>query len=140
MSENSFSMKTWEEQVVSGADDGPRYAHARATFSYRGIIEGTSTCDYLLYYDGTPHNGGQRAPGFERIAGSVEGRQGSFVIRHDVAYGPEGIQDRFAVVAGSGTGELAGISGCGTAAGSQETVAYTFDYTLDGSSGARTRS
>lgn len=131
MSENTFSMKAWDEQIVSGSDGGPRYAHARATFDYRGLIEGTSTCDYLLYYDGTEQNGGQRAPGFERIEGSVAGREGSFVIRHDVAYGPDGIADSFTVVPGSGTGELAGIAGTGTAAGSQQTVPYTFDYSFE---------
>lgn len=130
MDTNTFTMKSWDEHVVSGPDDGPRYAHARATFTYSGVIEGTSTCDYVLYYAGPGHESALRAPGFERIEGSVNGRAGSFVVRHDVAYGADGVRDTWFVVPGSGTGELAGLSGTGTAEGSTETIAYTFDYRL----------
>jgi hypothetical protein len=131
MSENTYTMTSWNEQVADGAEDGPRYAHARATFAYRGVIEGTSTADYLMYYAGEGYDGdGQRAPGLERIEGSVHGRRGSFVIRHDTGYGAEGIQDSWSVVPRSGTGELTGLSGTGTAAGSTEVIGYTFDYTI----------
>lgn len=132
MNENTFTMKSWDEQVVSGPEDGPRYAHAHATFAYTGVIEGTSSCDYLLYYatPGYDDGNGQAAPGYERIEGSVAGRKGSFLVRHDVRYGADGISDTWSVVPGSGTGELAGLSGTGTASGNSETVDYTFDYTL----------
>ncbi|MEU3275303.1 DUF3224 domain-containing protein [Saccharomonospora sp. NPDC006951] len=128
MSDNTYTMRTWDEQVVSGTEDGPRYAHAHVTFTYQGVIEGTSTCDYLLYYADSQYGGGQSAPGFEHITGSVEGRKGSFLIRHDVTYGAEGIRDVWSVVPGSGTGELSGITGTGTAAGATKTIEYTFDY------------
>ncbi|UQS22708.1 DUF3224 domain-containing protein [Amycolatopsis thermalba] len=128
---NTFTTRTWDEKVVSGPENGPRYAHAHATFAYSGMIEGESACDFLLYYPGEGYSGsGQTAPGFERIEGSVDGRKGSFVIRHDVAYGADGIQGTFTVVEGSGTGELAGLAGTGTIGGASETVNYTFDYRL----------
>ncbi len=130
MSTNSYTMTSWDEHVVAGADTGPRYAHAHATFTYQGVIEGTASVDYLLYYDEATAHGGQRAPGYERIEGSVAGRSGTFVIRHDVAYSGDGISDRFTVVPGSGTGELTGLSGSGTAASASQTVPYTFDYHL----------
>lgn len=131
MNENTFTMKSWDERVISGADDSPRYAHARAVFDYSGIIQGTSTCDYLLYYAGAGYESEeQTGPGLERIEGSVGGRTGSFVIRHEATYGPDGIRLAFSVVAGSGTGELTGLSGSGTASGASETMAYTFDYAL----------
>ena len=125
---DTFTMKTWDEKVVSGPEDGPRYAHAHCTFDYRGIIEGTSSCDYLLYY--TTEGTDEKAPGFERIEGSVEGRKGSFLIRHEVGYGASGVHGTFTVVPGSGTGELSGITGNGTIAGASETMNYTFEYQL----------
>ncbi|MFC4004317.1 DUF3224 domain-containing protein [Prauserella oleivorans] len=129
MTDNTYTMRSWDEHVVAGPENGPRYAHVHATFAYSGVIEGRSTCDYLLYYPGEGYDGGgQLAPGFERIEGSVEGRKGSFVIRHDVGYGPDGISDTWSVVPGSGTGELSGLTGAGTATGSTETIAYTFDH------------
>ncbi|WP_216214329.1 DUF3224 domain-containing protein [Amycolatopsis aidingensis] len=131
MSENTFTMRSWDERVVSGEEDGPRFAHAHATFAYTGVIEGSSVCDYLMYYAGEGYaGGGQTAPGFERIEGSVDGRKGSFVIRHEVSYGPGGVEGTWTVVPGSGTGELAGIGGSGTIAGASETMEYTFDYSL----------
>lgn len=128
MSENTFTMRSWQEGVVSGAEDGPRYAHAHATFTYSGVIEGTSTCDYLLYYPGN----GTTSPGLERIEGSVDGRSGSFVIKHDVGFDKRGITGTWQVLPGSGTCELAGLSGRGTIHGASETMNYTFDYDLAG--------
>jgi len=125
---NTFTMRSWDERIVSGPEDGPRYAHAHATFGYRGLIEGESACDYLLYYPSAGFTGSAHpAPGFERIEGTVDGRKGSFVIRHDVSYGADGVHGTFRVVEGSGTGELAGLSGTGTIGGASETMSYTFD-------------
>ncbi|KAA9155044.1 DUF3224 domain-containing protein [Amycolatopsis acidicola] len=129
---NTFAMKNWEEGVVAGPEDGPRFAHVHATFEYSGLIEGVSVCDYLLYYAGEGYEGGgQTAPGYERIEGSVAGRKGSFVIRHEVGYGSTGVQGSFTVVPGSGTGELAGLTGRGTIGGASETMGYSFEYSLD---------
>ncbi|MCP2255261.1 Protein of unknown function (DUF3224) [Prauserella aidingensis] len=132
MNTGTFTTRSWTEHVASGADDAPRYAHARATFAYTGVIDGTSTCDYLLYYPGEGFtDGGQASPGIERIEGTVAGRAGSFVVRHDVRYGADGIDDTWSVVPGSGTGELAGLTGHGTAKGDSDTIGYTFDYRFD---------
>ncbi len=129
MSENTFTMRSWQEDVVSGAEDGPRYAHAHATFTYSGVIDGTSSCDYLLYYPGEKANSaGTTSPGLERIEGSVDGRSGTFLIKHDVTFDERGVTGTWQVLPGSGTGELAGLSGSGTIYGASETMNYTFDY------------
>ncbi|TQJ04903.1 DUF3224 domain-containing protein [Amycolatopsis cihanbeyliensis] len=131
MSENTFTMRSWDERVVSGEEGEPRFAHAHATFTYTGVIEGSSACDYLMYYAGEGFAGdGQTAPGFERIEGSVDGREGSFVVRHTVRYGASGVEGTWTVVPGSGTGELAGLGGSGTIAGASEIMDYTFDYSF----------
>lgn len=50
----------------------------------------------------------------ERIVGTLLGRTGSFVLEHGASMG-EGVEtvSRAVVVAGSGTGELAGLTGSG---------------------------
>ncbi|OZM75175.1 hypothetical protein CFN78_03160 [Amycolatopsis antarctica] len=131
MSGNTFTMRSWEEEVVDGPDGGPRIAHVHATLAYSGVIEGTSRCDYLLYYGGDGHDGGgTTSPGLERIEGTVDGRRGSFVIRHEVGFDLAGVAGTWTVVAGSGTGRLAGLSGSGTLGGAfgEESVGYTFDH------------
>lgn len=126
---NTFTVQNWNERVVSGDENGPRFAHAHLTCAYTGVIEGTSRCDYLLYYGAEGYPGdGQTAPGLERIEGSVDGRKGSFVIRHEVAYSAQGVRGSFTVIPGSGTGELAGLTGSGTISGTGGTMNYTFDY------------
>lgn len=131
MDENTFTMNSWDEQVVDGAEGGPRFASARARFEYRGAIRGNSVCDYLLYYPGEGYDGdGHTSPGIERVSGSVDGHSGSFLIRHEVGYGPEGIHGTWTVIPGSGTGDLAGMSGGGTITGSSETMSYTIEYAL----------
>jgi hypothetical protein len=133
MTANAFTMKSWDETIVSGEEGAPRVAHAHAMMRYAGIIDGESSCDFLLYYPGEGFDGGgSTSPGFERIEGSVDGRKGSFVIRHEVGFDPNGIQGTWTVVGGSGSGELTGLTGTGTAAGEmgQETVSYTFEYAL----------
>jgi hypothetical protein len=128
---NTFTMKTWDEQIVGGREDGPRFAHVHATFTYTGIIEGTSVADSLLYYAGEGYSaGGLTSPGYERIEGVLGGRKGSFIVRHEVGYDEQGVRGTFTVVPGSGTEELAGISGSGTIEGASQTMNYTFDYSF----------
>ncbi len=130
---NTFAMKNWEENVVSGTEGGPRIAYAHATLAYSGLIDGESIVDYLLYYASEGYDGdGTTAPGFERVEGTVDGRKGSFVIKHDTGFDAQGISSTFTVVEGSGTGELAGITGSGTTTGvlGEPTMSYTLEYSL----------
>jgi hypothetical protein len=125
---DTFKMESWTEKIVSGTEDGPRVACAHAVMSYSGVIEGESVLDLLLYYAGEGYDGeGTAAPGFERFEGTVDGREGTFVIKHETAFDAKGIHSEFTIVPGSGTGELAGLTGTGTTTGSmgEPTMGYT---------------
>ena len=132
MSDNTYRVSGWEENVVSGEETGPRYAHARARMAYTGVIEGESTVDYLVFYSGTGYVSDHPSLGLERIEGSVAGREGSFVIQHEVDFDATGITGRWTVLSGSGTGELAGLSGTGTIGGKhgETDLPYTFEYSF----------
>ncbi|HET6711720.1 DUF3224 domain-containing protein [Amycolatopsis sp.] len=128
---NAFTAKNWEEKIVSGAEGGPRVAYAHATFAYSGVLEGESILDLLLFYAGEGYeSGGTTAPAFERFEGKVEGREGTFVLRHEYTFDAKGFASTFTVVPGSGTGELAGITGSGTSGGAlgEDKMGYTFEY------------
>lgn len=128
---NAFTAKNWEEKIVSGAEGGPRVAYAHTTFAYEGVMEGESTGDLLLFYVGEGYeSGGTTAPGFERFEGKVEGREGTFVIRHEYTFDTKGFASTFTVVPGSGTGELTGLGGSGTSGGAmgEDKMGYTFEY------------
>lgn len=132
MTANTFTMQTWDESVVSGEEGGPRVAYAHATFTYSGLIEGTSIADSLLYYVGDGYDGGgTTSSGLERFDGSVDGRKGTFIVRHEYSFSADGdthqVSSTFTVLPGSGTGELAGLTGSGTISGSSQTMDYTFE-------------
>ncbi|GLY41739.1 hypothetical protein Amsp01_077620 [Amycolatopsis sp. NBRC 101858] len=130
---NAFTMKNWEENIVSGTEGGPRVAYAHASMAYDGVIEGESICDLLLYYAGEGYDSGKTtSPSFERFAGKVDGREGTFIVKHEFTFDAQGIASTFSVVPGSGTGELAGLTGSGTVGGAmgEEKMGYTFEYTL----------
>ncbi|MER6951437.1 DUF3224 domain-containing protein [Nonomuraea sp. NPDC000554] len=133
MSDNTFTVTVWDEKVVSGEEGQPRFANAHTENRYNGLIQGTSACDYLLHYVGPGFaSGTTTAHGLERIEGSVAGRSGTFMIKHELRYSAEGIEATFAVVDGSGTGELAGLRGQGSysAKVAVHEVPYTFTYSL----------
>lgn len=130
---NAFTMKNWEENVVSGSADGPRVAYAHASMAYEGVIEGESVCDLLLYYAGEGYDSGSTtSPSLERFDGKVGGREGTFIVRHEFTFDAKGIASTFSVVPGSGTGALTGLTGTGTVGGAmgEEKMGYTFEYSL----------
>ncbi|WP_028851387.1 DUF3224 domain-containing protein [Thermocrispum municipale] len=126
MADNTFTTQSWDERAVSGTEGSPRVAHAHATFAYTGLIEGTSTADMLLYY---ADDSDVTSPGLERFEGSVAGRKGTFVVRHEYRFAPDSheVTSTFSVLPGSATGELTGLTGRGTIAGSSRTMKYTFE-------------
>ncbi|MER5258924.1 DUF3224 domain-containing protein [Streptomyces sp. NPDC002855] len=127
----TFTFTHWDEKPVAGADGGARIAHAAVTNDFTGAIEATGTsCQYTLVY--TDETTGSFV-GHEFIAGSVDGRTGSFVLEQRGSFGADGtITCALSVHPGSGAGDLAGLSGTGsfTARHGDSTVPYTFTYTV----------
>ncbi|MET7765894.1 DUF3224 domain-containing protein [Streptomyces sp. NPDC005393] len=127
----SFTFAHWEETTVGQAGDGPKLAHATVTNTFSGAIEAADTsCEYAITYV-TAKTG--VCCGYELLTGTLDGRTGSFVVEQHGTFGEDGtVRCSFEVVPGSGTGELAGLTGSGTfvAVPGEQTVPYTFDYDL----------
>jgi len=116
---------SWDEQSYIEVADGPKLSRASVTNTYSGVIEGEGTLEYLLMYRA---DGSCPFVGAERIVGSVHGRAGSFVLRHDGEFAQETAATTLTVVEGAGTGELANLRGTGKFAATHENMEYTFDY------------
>lgn len=108
MSDGTYTYTSWDEKVSSKVDDGPSTATAAVTFVYNGVIKGEGKADLLMFYGA---DGFGTFIGYEQVVGTVDGRSGSFVWRHEGTYDANGIKDTIEVVPGSGTGELAGFGG-----------------------------
>jgi hypothetical protein len=103
----SFDITTWDEQPYD-EEGGIKLSRTRVVKGFRGDIEGESTAELLMALAGEES---AAYLGVERVSGRVNGREGSFVYLH-TATALRGRQSAsWPVLAGSGTGELAGISG-----------------------------
>jgi hypothetical protein len=103
-----LEIKNWDEQPYEELPGGEKFARAAvATVGTEGFA-GESRSDMLLYYrsDGT-----SSFVGLQRFTGRLGDREGTFVVQSEGSY--DGSTARIAgrVVPGSGTGELAGLTG-----------------------------
>lgn len=126
----TFDLHDWVDSTYD-EQDGAHLSRARNRKTFHGDIEGDSSAELLLVavpggeageYQGTAY------VGLERITGTVHGRAGSFVVVHqaDLAVGMT-----VRVVAGSGTGELAGLTGdLAIVRATDGSHSYTFTYQL----------
>jgi uncharacterized protein DUF3224 len=125
---SSFAIKNWDEKPYSEGENQPKLTRASVTKTFRGDIEGEGVIDYLMMYraDGTA-----AFVGLERVVGRLGGRAGSFVLQHSGEYDGTVAKASYSVVPGSGTGELTGLRGKGSAtAGHSKENPMTLDYEL----------
>jgi uncharacterized protein DUF3224 len=126
----TFEIDSWNDDVYDdGADVKMSRAHLTKTFA--GDLVGTSSAHMLAV--STPGEGSEEFSGAayvasEKFTGSVHGRPGAFVLVH-AASGPHGM--KVAVVPGSGSGELAGLTGeMAISRHDDGSHSFTFDYEL----------
>ncbi|MQA10782.1 MAG: DUF3224 family protein [Pseudonocardiaceae bacterium] len=121
----------WDEKPYDDLDGEKTLAHAVITNRYSGDIEGEGRLALLASY--TSEDSASYV-GQERVIGTLHGRTGSFVLRHTGIFADGVARTWWQVVAGSGTGELAGLTGDGGYAASEgRTVpGATLSYELSG--------
>jgi uncharacterized protein DUF3224 len=126
----SFEVSGGTEDPYDELEGGIKLTHASGTQAFTGDIEGDGAVHWLMLYraDKTAH-----FVGLQRITGSVGGRSGSFVAAAEGDHDGTGSTITFEIIAGSGTGRLAGIAGQGSliAMGGPKGT-YELEYTLDG--------
>lgn len=106
-----FDVKMTPQPVepVSGEKTGATLGRLWLDKRYHGDLDATAQGQMLSAITPTPGSAGYVA--IEHVTGRLQGRSGSFVLQH------HGLMDRgaqqlvIAVVPGSGSGELAGLSG-----------------------------
>ena len=99
---------SWDESPVEEFGDGSKLTRAQVRLSGGGEGLTSGSMAMLAYYrpDGT-----SSFVTVMRLTGVLDGRAGSFVLRGEGAFDGTTASGRMTVVAGSGTGGLAGLSG-----------------------------
>jgi hypothetical protein len=96
--------------------------------TFTGDIEGEGQVEYLMMYRG---DGSATFVGLERVSGRIGGRSGTFVLQRTGVFEGGQARETYAVVPGSGTGELAGLLGEGSSAvGHGSEHPFTLTYQL----------
>jgi hypothetical protein len=96
--------------------------------TFRGGIAGASLGQMLTGMTAVKGSAGYVA--IERVTGSVDGKQGSFILQHSGTMNAGAQQLSITVVPDSGTDELVGLTGAMTLDIANGVHAYTFTYAL----------
>lgn len=121
------TVASWDENPYDEVEGAPKTSKASIKYSYAGDITGESAAELLMVYVGEE----AEYVGLERVTVTIDGRKGSFVVSAVGGFKGGVASSSWNVVAGSGTGELEGLTGTGTfeaPSGNKATV--TFDYEL----------
>ena len=124
----TFSLTRWDEKPYDEADGAPKLTRASVLYGFEGEMAGEGRLEYLMSYLA---NGSAMFVGFQRFAGRVGGREGTFIFKHGGRFADGVATDTWAVVPGSGTGDLSGITGqVEFSASHQDRYEIIFDYDL----------
>nr|WP_052477962.1 DUF3224 domain-containing protein [Kibdelosporangium sp. MJ126-NF4]CEL14944.1 hypothetical protein [Kibdelosporangium sp. MJ126-NF4]CTQ93462.1 hypothetical protein [Kibdelosporangium sp. MJ126-NF4] len=123
---NKFECTAWDESVYAGIEGKARIGDAKMTFQYTGILEGEGKSAGLMAY--VTGNIGT-STGVELFTGTVDGRQGTVLLRTTNTFDEEKVTGTFEIVPGTGTGELADAKGHGGYVLAMGTMSCEYTFT-----------
>ena len=132
---SSFEVTDWDQAPYGNQDAGPALSRATVKKAFSGDLAGESTAELLMCQaDPSDLDAGAGYVASEVVTGRLGGHAGSFVVQHwGLAGGALGNRTGGHIVPGTGTDELAGLSGrveISVAADGAHSI--TIDYELDG--------
>ena len=107
----SFQVLSGDEAGYEDREGGARLAHAWGDQTFSGDITGDGNVHWLISYAADKS---ARLVGLQRITGAIGGRRGSVVIETIADHTGKASHGSWSIVGGSGTGDLAGITGSGS--------------------------
>ena len=125
------AIESWDEKPYLQIDDTRKLTQASIRLKYSGDWEGESTSETLMCYAA---DDAVTFMGYEHFTGRIGDRSGSFVIQSTGTYDGAEARSEGEVVAGSGTGDFAGIRGRHTSVSTHADYPnkpFTFEYDID---------
>src|SRR5262245_51749111 len=122
----TFEVKLSPQAPQEGVGD-PAIGRMAIDKRFHGDLEATSRGEMLAH--GTEVKGSAGYVAIEKVAGTLQGRSGSFVLQHSGSMNRGEPSLSVTVVPDSGTGQLAGLAGRMAIDVSGGQHSYTFDYT-----------
>src|SRR5437899_11613025 len=122
-----FAIKNRDEKPYGEGKDLPKLTRASVTKTLKGDLAAEGQVEYLMVYRS---DGSASFVGLERVVGRLAGKAVSFVLQRTGVVEDGMAKESYAVVPGSGTGELRGLRGEGTTAvghGMEHLMTLTYD-------------
>jgi len=119
----TVQVSDWEESAYAEAEGQAKLARATSQAVFGGELEGSGRCEWLLTY---PAEGPASFVGVQSFDGSLSGRAGTFVLELRGVFDEQGPHVSWSVVPGSGSRELAGLTGTG----GYESADLVLDYEI----------
>jgi hypothetical protein len=124
-----IEVKTYEPQPYDEVADGPNLVEIHVTETFSGDIEGEGSVRFL---QAIRDDGSASFVGIERVSGSIQGRQGTFLLQDAGTLEGNLVKGDWFVIPGSGTGELSGLRGEGSfEAELGQHASITLDYSFE---------
>jgi hypothetical protein len=120
-----INVKTYEPAPYDEPGDGPALVEIHVVEDFSGDIRGEGVATFLQTTIGDDE---ASFVGVERVAGSVGGRSGTFVLQDQGTVKDAVVSGDWFVVPGSATGDLEGLRGEG---GFKAALGQSADITLD---------
>lgn len=125
--EGTLKVVSWDEQQYDAAAGQPKFTHARVVHELGGAIEGEVSICYLMVY--RPDESASFV-GLGMLTGSIDGRDGSFVVQDTGTYENGVAKGRWTILPGLGSGALRDVRGDGHFASHGESSTYLMNVTL----------
>ena len=130
-STSRFEIAEWNETPNEKWAFG-KVSRTLAVKRFSGDLEGTGTIEATMLRVSEGDIDVKSYVGIETIEGTLQGREGSFILVHTAEAEGENYKQHLKILPGSGTGALKGISGEGSISPAHE---FVLDYELPGSTG-----
>jgi hypothetical protein len=107
---SALTVSDWEEAPVDTLDSGTSLTRATSRSEFSGQWQGTGLACWILVYTA---DGAARFVGTQAFSGALDGRTGTFVLQLQGTFEENTAKVSWSVLPGTGTGELAGLTGSG---------------------------
>ncbi len=124
----------WDEKPYDQGPSAMRMTKASVEYTYHGGIEGVGLTEYVMFYQefnaSNPHAATATYVGLTRFKGTMNGKSGSVVLEERGSFAGGTARTTVTILPGSGTGELAGISGSGASTATATGAGIELEYSL----------
>jgi hypothetical protein len=124
----TFAVEMTPQQPPADSAEAPFFGRMLIKKQFQGALDATSRGEMLAVRTAVKGSAGYVA--MELVTGTIEGRQGTFILQHSGSMNQGASELDVRVISDSATGELAGLAGRVKIDIVEGVHYYDFDYTL----------